>query len=81
MNAVAFDTPLSQAYVVRSVPVPESVTDVPAQTTWSIPALTVGKEFTVIVIGEHVAGEPVWHKLFAVITTVIALPFTKPELV
>ena len=47
VNAVAFVTLLSQVYVFA--PEPESVTDVPAQTVWSAPALTVGKALTVTV--------------------------------
>ena len=57
MNAVAFITLLLQVYVFA--PEPESVTDVPAQTTWSIPAFTVGKALTVIVTTLLVAGESV----------------------
>ena len=48
MNAVAFVTLLSQVYVFA--PEPESVTDVPAQTVWSAPALTVGKALTVTTV-------------------------------
>ena len=47
VNAVAFVTPLFQAYVFA--PEPESVTDVPAQTVWSAPAHCVGKGLTVTV--------------------------------
>ena len=57
MNATPFVTPLFQTYVVA--PEPESVTDAPAQTVWSAPALTIGKALTVIVIGELVAGDSV----------------------
>ena len=49
VKATPFATLLSQAYVVRAVPEPESVTDAPAQTVWSNPALTVGNGFTVTV--------------------------------
>ena len=49
----------------------------------ALTAVNVGVIFglTVIVMAELVAGEPIWHKLFAVITTLIALPFAKPALV
>ena len=55
MNAVAFVTLLSQVYVFA--PEPESVTDVPAQTVWSAPALTVGKALTVTDVAELVAEQ------------------------
>ena len=39
-------------------PEPESVTDVPAQTAWSLPAFTVGKALTVMAIVVVVAQSP-----------------------
>ena len=44
VNATPFALLLFQTYVFA--PEPESVTDVPAQTVWSAPALTVGKGLT-----------------------------------
>ena len=44
MKATPFVLLLFQTYVFA--PEPESVTDVPAQTAWSLPALTVGKALT-----------------------------------
>ena len=44
MNPVVFVIPLFQEY--DTAPEPVSVTDVPAQTVWSAPALTVGKALT-----------------------------------
>ena len=65
MNAVEFDTPLFQAYVFA--PEPESVTDVPAQTAWSIPALTIGKALTVTVVAPLATDT---HELTSVAITV-----------
>ena len=65
MKAVAFEIPLFQAYVFA--PEPESVTNVPAQTTWSIPALTIGKALTVTVVALLAADT---HELPSVAITV-----------
>ena len=61
-----FDTPLFQEY--DTTPEPESVTNVPAQTIWSAPALTVvGKELTVTVVAPLAADT---HELPSVAITV-----------
>ena len=68
VNAVAFVTLLVQAYVFA--PEPESVTDVPAQTVWSAPALTVGKALTKT---EYVAVAVCGEQALLLVTVIVKL--------
>jgi len=64
VKATPLFTLLFQEYEVA--PEPESVTDVPAQTVWSAPALTVGKALTVTTVA---ALEALVQKLASVCVT------------
>ena len=80
MNGAPFVTPLFQTYVVA--PEPESVTDVPAQTAWSIPALVAGKGLTVTVTSS-VLVQPVAVIVPVTVYVVVAVgvngaPFVTP---